>query len=111
MNKRGNYDKAEEHLKHLEEKYSDEKTQSYLKYSNIVNWKEKFLRKTIDNVRIGLKPNKFCALNIADVRNYQTFEKDTVDIAQSVGLKLVDRFDLLLSSQQGDFKSELISEL
>ena len=38
----------------------------------------------------------------------QNPEMTSVDIAQSVGLKLVDRFDLLLSSQQGDFKSEPI---
>jgi len=90
------------------EKYSDQKTQSYLKYSNINTWKEKFLRKTIANVYYGLKQNKFMALNVADVRNYQSFEKDTVDIAESVGFKLVDTFDLILSSQQSDSKSEPI---
>ena len=90
------------------EKYSNEKTQSYLKYSNISTWKEKFLRKTIDNVYRGLKNNKFMALNVADVRNYSSFEKDTVDIAESVGFKLVDTFDLILSSQQSDQKSEPI---
>ena len=90
------------------EKYSNETTQSYLKYSNINTWKEKFLRKTIANVYYGLRQNKFMALNVADVRNYQTFEKDTVDIAESVGFKLVDTFDLILSSQQSDSKSEPI---
>jgi len=90
------------------EQYSNEKTQSYLKYSNIDTWKDKFLRKTIDNVYRGLKNNKFMALNVADVRNYSTFEKDTVDIAESVGFKLVDTFDLILSSQQSDQKSEPI---
>jgi hypothetical protein len=90
------------------EKYSNEKTQSYLKYSNINTWKEKFLRKTIDNCYSGLKDNKFMALNVADVRNYETFEKDTIDIAESVGFKLVDTFDLVLSSQQSDSKYEPI---
>jgi hypothetical protein len=36
------------------EKYSNEKTQSYLKYKNINTWKEKFLRKTFENVYYGL---------------------------------------------------------
>jgi hypothetical protein len=90
------------------EQYSNEKTQSYLKYKNINTWKEKFLRKTIENVYYGLKTNKFCALNVADVKSYETFEKDTVNIAKSVGFKLVDTFDLVLSSQQGEFKSEPI---
>ena len=35
-------------------------------------------------------------------------KKDTVDIAESVGFKLVDTFDLILSSQQSDSKSEPI---
>ena len=91
------------------EKYSEtETTQSYLKYSNINSWKEEFLRKTIDNVYFGLKPNKFMALNVADVKSYETFEKDTKTIAEEVGFKLVDTFDLRLSSQQADFKSEPI---
>ena len=91
------------------EKYSDtEATQSYLKYSNIDTWKENFLRKTLDNVYYGLKPNKFCAFNVANVKSYSTFEKDTKEIAQEVGFKFVDTFDLRLSSQQADFKSEPI---
>ena len=47
-------------------------------------------------------------MNVADVKSYETFEKDTVNIAKSVGFKLVDTFDLVLSSQQGEFKSEPI---
>ena len=90
------------------EKYSDEKTQSYLKYSNINTWKEEFLRKTIDNCFYGLKPNHFMALNVANVKSYDTFEKDTKTIAEQVGFKLVDTFDLRLSSQQAEFKSEPI---
>jgi len=90
------------------EKYSDEKTQSYLKYSSINKWKEKFLRKTIENVYYGLKQNHFCAINVADVKSYETFEKDTKQIAKEVGFKLVDTFDLRLSSQQDEYKSEPI---
>ena len=91
------------------EKYSaTETTQSYLKYSNINTWKENFLRKTLENVYHGLKPNRFCAFNVADVKSYDTFEKDTKQIASEVGFKLVDTFDLRLSSQVNDYKSEPI---
>ena len=91
------------------EKYSEtETTQSYLKYSNINAWKENFLRKTLENVHYGLKPNKFCAFNVADVKSYETFEKDTKQIASEVGFKLVDTFDLRLSSQANDYKAEPI---
>ena len=91
------------------EKYSNESTQSYLKFPTVVKWKDKFLRKTIQNMYYGLKPNKFCALNVANVRGvYETFEDDTVDIAKEVGFKLVDTFYYKLSSQQSDSKVEPI---
>ena len=91
------------------EKYSNEKTQSYLKFDNINTWKEKFLLKTIDNAYHGLKDNKFMALNVAKVTNhYESFEEDTIALAESVGFKLVDTFDYVLSSQQSDSKFEPI---
>ena len=86
------------------EKYSETETTQ----SNINAWKEEFLRKTIDNVYYGLKKNHFMALNVADVKSYETFEKDTKTIAEEVGFKLVDTFDLRLSSQQAEYKSEPI---
>ena len=88
------------------EKYSDEPTQSYLKFNNIEEWKEGFLRPTIENIHYGLKKNKFMCLNVANVKSYLTFEKDTKQIAKEVGFKHVDTFDYRLSSQQADFKSE-----
>jgi len=90
------------------EKYSNETTQSYIKFNSILKWKTNFLKKTIQNAYYGLKPNKFCALNVADVKNYPNFERDTVSIAESVGFKNVDRFDYQLSSQHDSFKTEPI---
>ena len=90
------------------EKYSDEPTQSYLKFNNIESWKEGFLRKTLENAYYGLKPNKFCAINVADVKSYDTFETDTKQIAKEVGFKYVDEFDYVMGSQQASSKSEPI---
>ena len=91
------------------EKYSNEKTQSFLKFDNINTWKEKFLLKTIENAYHGLKDNKFMALNVANVsKHYEAFEEDTIALAESVGFKLVDTFDYVLSSQQSDSKFEPI---
>jgi len=91
------------------EKYSKtETTQSYLEYSNIEEWKESFLRKTLEGVYYGLKKNKFLAFNVANVKSYPTFEKDTKQIAKEVGFKLVDTFDLRMSSQQKSHKDEPI---
>ena len=92
------------------ERYSEtEETQSYIKFSNINVWKEEFLRKTLENAHYGLKPNKFLAFNVADVKGqYETFEKDTKQIALETGFKLVDTFDLRMSSQEGSHKDEPI---
>ena len=35
-------------------------------------------------------------LNVADVKNYSTFERDTIEIAEDIGFKYVDRFDYAL---------------
>ena len=75
---------------------------------NINKWKEGFLRKTLENIHYGLKPNKFLAFNVADVRSYNTFEKDTKQLALETGFKLVDTFDLRMSSQQQSHKDEPI---
>jgi hypothetical protein len=88
------------------EKYSNEKTQSFIKFNSVEKWKNGFLTKTIKNVYHCLKPNKFMILNVADVGDYNTFEKDTVSISQSIGFKLVDQFYYQLGSQQDNFKTE-----
>jgi len=88
------------------EQYSKEDSQSFIKYNSVNKWKNKFLKQTIKNVYRGLKQNKFMVLNVADVKNYQTFERDTVTISEELGFKLVDRFDYALGSQQDNFKTE-----
>jgi len=91
------------------EKYSKEKTQSYIKFKTLNEWKEGFLKKTIDNCYHGLKSNKFLALNVANVIGvYETFEQDTKRIAEEIGFKWVDTFNLSLSSQSKTSKDEPI---
>lgn len=90
------------------EKYSNDKNQSYLKFKSQRSWKYGFLKKTLQNVHHGLKKNHFTAINIANVKSYQSLENDTKSVAEEVGLKLVDTWKLQLSSQQEEFKTEPI---
>ena len=46
-------------------------------------------------------------LNVADVKNYSTFERDTIEIAEDIGSKYLDRFDYV-RSQHDNFKTEPI---
>jgi len=83
------------------EAYGDEPEQSSIKFSTSDIWKEKFLKQTIANAFKGLKDNKFLGLNVANTKQYKTFEEDTVDLAKQVGFTHTDTWWLSLSTQQG----------
>jgi len=83
------------------EAYGDEPEQSSIKFDTSEEWKEKFLKKTIANAYHALKPGKFLALNVANTKQYKTFEEDTVDLATEIGFKHTDTWWLSLSTQQG----------
>jgi len=83
------------------EAYGDEPEQSSIKFNNAELWKEKFLKQTIANAYKGLKPDKYLALNVANTKQYKTFEEDTVDLAKQVGFTHTDTWWLSLSTQQG----------
>lgn len=69
------------------EKYSDEKTQSYVKYSNKEAWVDGFLRTTFKNCYYGLKSGKFMLINIADIKGKHNInlEWETIRTAEKVG--------------------------
>lgn len=60
------------------EKYSDESTQSYIKYPNKDDWMNEFLMKTISNCMIGLKDGGYLAINIASVKSYTNLTEDFI---------------------------------
>ena len=64
-------------------------------------WKEHFLKQTIANAHKGLKTGKHLALNVANTKQYKTFEEDTVSLAKEVGFEHTDTWWLSLSTQQG----------
>ena len=83
------------------EAYGDEPEQSSIKFSNSDLWKEGFLRQTIKNAYKGLKKGKKLALNVANTKQYKTFEEDTHDLMVDEGFKDIDIWWLSLSTQQG----------
>ena len=86
------------------EAYGDEPEQSSIKFSTSDLWKEHFLKQTIKNAFKGLKKGKKLALNVANTKQYHTFEEDTVDLALEVGFEHTDTWWLSLSTQQGGSK-------
>ena len=74
------------------EKYSDEDTQSYLRYKKIDDWNENFLHKALGKMIPTLKEGGILAVNIADVFNapkndYVEITNPMNDYLKSKGLK------------------------
>jgi len=83
------------------EKYSDEVTQSYIKYPTKEEWVNGFLRKTIENCYRGLKDGKHMLINIANTPKYKFIEEETQRIAKELGFVQNDTVQLTLSSVMG----------
>ena len=83
------------------EKYSDESTQSYVKFPTKEEWIDGFLRKTIENCYNGLKSNKYMLINIANTAKYKFIEEQTVKISKEFGFIQEQTLQLTLSSIMG----------
>jgi len=91
------------------EVYAQEETQSCIKYPNPNKWMDHFIGRTFFNCFIGLKPGKFMAINIADVRSFKDLEKQLCNKAQEIGFIWVDTWFLQLSRLGGTgYKTESI---
>ena len=83
------------------EKYSDEDTQSFIKFPTKEEWVNGFLRKTIENCYRGLKSGKHMLINIANTPKYKFIEEETQRIAKELGFVQNDTLQLTLSSVMG----------
>lgn len=86
------------------ERYSDEPTQSYLRFPTNEEWLDGYMRMTLDNCRAGLKTDGFLAVNIAGVPSYPTLHQDFVALAVATGWHLVETLQLVLSRMPGTGK-------
>lgn len=81
------------------EKYSNEDTQSYIKYSIYAEWKEKFLKVLIDKAYNFLRPSTgILALNVKNCKNCNDLEMATVNYALERGFILKRVHKYLMSS-------------
>ena len=82
------------------EKYSDQSTQSFIKFKTKQEWIEGFLQPTIENAYNGLKQGKYLLLNIADPKGKSnlSLEQEAVNYAQKIGFKYEGFLKLALSN-------------
>ena len=83
------------------EKYSNEETQSYIKYPNKTEWLEGFLYTMFYKCFKILKDNGYLILNIANVKTFIDLEQEAIKGAYLAGFELVDTKYLILSSIAG----------
>lgn len=86
------------------EKYSDEPTQSYIKFPTNERWMNEYMRMTLENCRLGLKRDGFLVMNLADTKSYPALTKDFLALAKKTGFKLVETLQLALSKMLGTDK-------
>lgn len=83
------------------EKYSNEPTQSYIKYPTENEWVNGYLKDTICNCYEALKMGGYMIINIANVKTSNILEESTVSLAKEQGFKYINTLYLILSSISG----------
>jgi hypothetical protein len=87
------------------ENYSEEATQSHIKFNNLDSWFDGYVSKTLSNIHGMLKPEGFYAVNIADFKVGQK-KTDLVDrwiaCANASGFTLVEVIKLKLETRRGE---------
>jgi hypothetical protein len=83
------------------ERYSDEPTQSYIRFPSNEEWLYGYMRMTLDNCRVGLMRDGFLAVNIAGVSSFPTLHEDFITLAVTNSWRLVETLQLALSAMPG----------
>lgn len=87
------------------ERYTDEETQSYNKYSDIDIWLEGYVRPTVKMLYRVLKPNRYYAVNIADFKigsRTVEFVNDWKRISEEEGFTYVKNIPMKLQVRTGN---------
>lgn len=86
------------------EKYSNEPTQCYNKFTDINVWLESYVRPTIENIYYMLKNNRYYAVNISDFKigNKEVkYVEKWKEISNEIGFRYVENIPMKLQSRRG----------
>lgn len=83
------------------EQYSDEPTQSHIKFPTQHEWLHGFVGATLKNCARGLKRNGILAVNIASVAAYPNLASVFLKYAEDNGWRLIETLHLQLSKMLG----------
>jgi hypothetical protein len=83
------------------EHYSEEPTQSYIKFPTREAWLSGFLGATLSNCHAGLADSGILAVNIANVASYPNLTEDFLWLARRCGFRHVETLRLALAAMPG----------
>ena len=86
------------------ERYSDEPTQSWKRYTSKESWLNDFLLRTFTNVHHGLRSGRHMCVNIADTKSYPTLVSDTIAVANKAGF--LWKYNMLLALSNSTFTKD-----
>jgi len=93
------------------ERYSNELTQSWVRFSTYEKWLDGFMLMTCENIRAVCHFDSIVAWNVANVKNVAPRLVEDVDsIMRGLGFKFIEKLDYLMSGrpQNSRYKSEPI---
>lgn len=91
------------------EVYSNENTQSYIKFPTLDKWLEGYVRKTIKNIFFMLKKDRYYAVNIADFKignKNVEFVDEWIRISEEEGFTFVNTIHMKLQNRRGQGNGE-----
>ena len=87
------------------ERYSNEETQCYNKYSTLDKWFKDYVKKTIKNIYDMLKYDRYYAVNIADFnignKRIELVNK-WIEISKEIGFEYVETISMKLETRKGN---------
>ena len=87
------------------EQYSSDETQSFKSYPEYDDWRDNFLKPTLENAFHSLKDDRYLLWNIADIKigkdKFHPLEQDSIDILTNLGMEYQGKLKMLMTSMVG----------
>jgi hypothetical protein len=80
------------------EKYSNEQSQSYIKFNTLDKWLNGYIKQTINNCYYGLRKNGKLIINISNINSKINIENEIFNIIINNGFKYLKTLKLTLSN-------------
>jgi hypothetical protein len=95
------------------EMYSDDDTQSYKSHGEYADWRDNFLRPTLETAVRYLKNDRYLCWNIANIKVSATktinLEEDSIKILKSLGMEYKGKMCMLMTKMIGNSDPERLA--